>query len=133
MQEPGFRALEFFSGVGGLHYALDLARPGSTVVAAFDQNQACNATYLHNHGIAPVDKNIETLTARALEAYGEVDLWLLSPPCQPYSRNGKQQGSKDPRSAGFLALLDRIREEDAGGAWQQQPGVASPGHECDCM
>ena len=32
------RALEFFSGIGGLHAALSEVRPESTVVASFDIN-----------------------------------------------------------------------------------------------
>ncbi|EPT27246.1 DNA methyltransferase 2, putative [Toxoplasma gondii ME49] len=34
------------------------------------------------------------------------DVWLLSPPCQPYTRGGKREDLHDPRARGLLHLLD---------------------------
>ncbi|CBZ54130.1 putative DNA methyltransferase 2 [Neospora caninum Liverpool] len=36
----------------------------------------------------------------------EADVWLLSPPCQPYTRGGKREDLHDPRARGLLNLLD---------------------------
>lgn len=46
-----------------------------------------------------------------LEYYEKMsaDIWLLSPPCQPFTRGGKQQDAADARSTGFLYLLHILR------------------------
>jgi tRNA (cytosine38-C5)-methyltransferase len=36
------KAIEFFSGIGGLHYALIRSVPHASVVAAFDVNEHAN-------------------------------------------------------------------------------------------
>jgi len=35
-------------------------------------------------------------------------MWLASPPCQPYTRQGLQKGSQDERAKSFLFLLNSI-------------------------
>ena len=52
------RALEFYCGVGGLHYSLLRARPTATVAAAFDINPNSNDVYEHNFGVRPWQKNL---------------------------------------------------------------------------
>lgn len=47
------RALEFYSGIGGLHWALLEAVPGAEVVSAFDINEVANDVYEHNFGCRP--------------------------------------------------------------------------------
>lgn len=46
-------ALEFYSGIGGMHYALQHALPHAVVLEAFDINQAANTVYQHNFAKAP--------------------------------------------------------------------------------
>ena len=43
------RVIEFFSGVGGLHYALKLANISHRVVHAFDMDEMALKTYQLNH------------------------------------------------------------------------------------
>lgn len=56
-----------------------------------------------------LQRQIEALT---LEYYNRVaaDIWTMSPPCQPYTRVGLQQGSQDARSRSFLYLLDVLKQ-----------------------
>ncbi|WIA16207.1 hypothetical protein OEZ85_012920 [Tetradesmus obliquus] len=103
----GLTALEFYSGIGGMHYALQLAAPAAAVLDAFDINHSANRCYEHNFGKAPKQVDIEHMTAAQLDAYA-ADLWLLAPPCQPFTRQGAQLGAQDNRSRSFLNLLDRI-------------------------
>jgi len=103
------RTLEFYAGVGGLHYSLLRAREDAEVVAAFDINPVSNRVYEHNHKLKPVSKSISELSPRVLDSY-EADAWLLSPPCQPYTRQGHQLGSADPRAESFILLLDKLDE-----------------------
>lgn len=45
-----------------------------------------------------------------LEDYNklEFDMILMSPPCQPFTRQGNQKGQDDPRAKSFLSLLEII-------------------------
>jgi DNA (cytosine-5)-methyltransferase 1/tRNA (cytosine38-C5)-methyltransferase len=97
-----FRVLELFSGVGGWRYALG---GRGRVAAAFDIHPWANATYELNHGERPLAKDLATLPAAALTAPG-ADLWLMSPPCQPFCRMGRHSDLEDPRSRAFLHLME---------------------------
>ncbi|XP_015085767.1 tRNA (cytosine(38)-C(5))-methyltransferase 2 isoform X1 [Solanum pennellii] len=102
-----WRVLEFYSGIGGLRYSLLKAAVDATVVEAFDINDVANDVYQHNFGHRPFQGNIQTLNAADLDGYN-ADAWLLSPPCQPYTRQGLQKGSSDARASSFLKILELV-------------------------
>ncbi|XP_042051352.1 tRNA (cytosine(38)-C(5))-methyltransferase 2 isoform X1 [Salvia splendens] len=106
-KEKPWRVLEFYSGIGGLRYSLMEAGVDAVVIEAFDINDVANDVYEHNFGHRPYQGNIQTLSAANLDRY-EVDAWLLSPPCQPYTRQGLQKGSSDARASSFLKILELI-------------------------
>lgn len=100
-------AIEFFSGIGGLHYACK--RSGSIkVIAAFDVNTIANAVYEHNFKIKPNIKSIDSLTPAIIDAYS-AQVWLLSPPCQPFTQGGKRLDDQDMRSRGLLNLINLLK------------------------
>ncbi|KAF9925169.1 tRNA (cytosine-5-)-methyltransferase, partial [Linnemannia zychae] len=104
--EHQFRVLEFYSGIGGMHYAFNRSGNKGQILKAFDINTTANEVYAHNHGKKQLaQRNIEAVP---LEFYDkqEADVWLMSPPCQPYTRTGNQEGSKDTRAKSFLYLMD---------------------------
>lgn len=105
---PKLTALEFFSGIGGMHYALRWTGIDATVLAAFDINPNCNATYKLNFGLEPVQKSIKDVSPESIEAFGAL-LWMLSPPCQPYSRQGNQADSRDLRASGLAYILELLK------------------------
>ncbi|RDX79672.1 tRNA (cytosine(38)-C(5))-methyltransferase, partial [Mucuna pruriens] len=74
------RVLEFYSGIGGMRYSLMKAQVNA-------------------------QGNIQCLTAADLDKYG-ADAWLLSPPCQPYTRQGLQKDTGDARAFSFLQILE---------------------------
>lgn len=84
------------------------AHPSATVLAAYDINDVANQVYAHNFGHAPLAIDVCTLTAAQLDAHA-ADVWLLSPPCQPYTRRGLQLQSSDTRSVGFLGILKQLQ------------------------
>jgi tRNA (cytosine38-C5)-methyltransferase len=45
-----------------------------------------------------------------IEEYNKLDfdMLLMSPPCQPFTRQGKQSGALDNRSQSFLSLIELI-------------------------
>lgn len=98
------RVLELYCGLGGCAAAL-----GSTgkIVAAVDVSDVALAVYRHNFPHPTVTALVEFLTEERLQGF-KADLWWLSPPCQPYTRRGKQQDLGDSRAASFPSLLQRI-------------------------
>eukprot|EP01137_Pigoraptor_chileana_P015837 Opistho-2@5428 len=101
------RVLEFYSGIGGMHCALRLSGVSATVVAAFDINTTANAIYTHNFDTQRRllrQRNIEALSARDYDGM-RGDVWLMSPPCQPFTRVGMKRDNEDPRTKSFLHLL----------------------------
>ncbi|KAL6208172.1 hypothetical protein ACLB2K_019123 [Fragaria x ananassa] len=105
--EQPWRVLEFYSGIGGMRYSLMKAGVNANVVEAFDINDTANDVYQHNFGHRPYQGNIQSLTAADLDRYN-ANVWLLSPPCQPYTRQGLQKQSGDARAFSFLQILELI-------------------------
>ncbi|KAJ1813482.1 hypothetical protein LPJ75_003170 [Coemansia sp. RSA 2598] len=97
--------LEFFSGIGGLHYGLQESGIDATVAMSFDMNENANSVYEYNFGIRPNNKAIDYLEAQDIDRY-KASCWLLSPPCQPYTRGGKYLDNEDPRARGLIHLLE---------------------------
>lgn len=54
-----------------------------------------------------IQGNIEKLSVKQLEAY-KADMWLLAPPCQPYTRRGLQKDADDWRASSFMTLLLKL-------------------------
>eukprot|EP00941_MAST-03F_sp_MAST-3F-sp1_P005109 g5109.t1 len=107
-----YEALEFFSGLGGMHYALSNAVDDSNffVRAAFEINPNAKKTYLHNFSNTHfVEKDITGLTAKKLDEYG-ANVWLMSPPCQPYSRRGNKGDLSDNRTSAFRVLFEELQK-----------------------
>ncbi|KAI4520074.1 S-adenosyl-L-methionine-dependent methyltransferase [Schizophyllum commune Loenen D] len=122
------RALEFYSGIGGLHLALERSAIAGQVACAFDWDQAAEQVYRHNFPATPVKRvrdlipralcntdlstqvDISTLTASSLhDLYPDIDIWLLSPACQPYTvLNPDGKGAQDPRAQSFLHLVQVV-------------------------
>ena len=107
------RAVDFFCGIGGNHVALERACAvlglGLEVVLAFDLSPNCKEVYSANHKCGCFhQKNVQSITPEMLDAI-PADIWLMSPPCQPHTRNGRQEDLDDPRSDGFVAILHILR------------------------
>eukprot|EP00850_Spirogloea_muscicola_P003945 SM000016S01933 [mRNA] locus=s16:758452:762292:+ [translate_table: standard] len=103
------RVLEFYSGIGGLRYSLEASGVSAVVVSAFDINEVANDVYDHNFGHRPSQGNVQRLSVRELDKY-DSDVWLMSPPCQPYTRQGLKKDSSDGRATSFLSLLEKLQK-----------------------
>ena len=77
------------------------------MVDAFDINPNGNDVYEHNFGVRPSQKNICLLPVASFDRL-DAGLWLLSPPCQPFTRQGHRKDKDDGRSQSFLRLLREI-------------------------
>ena len=106
--------LELFAGVGGLHYALRRAGVPHRVRCAFDVDDSALCVYRHNHGDTPTSSaDIVSLSVTQLEAFG-ADTWLLSPPCQPFTRQGHMLGAADGRTSALLHVISLLRDAPDG-------------------
>jgi DNA (cytosine-5)-methyltransferase 1/tRNA (cytosine38-C5)-methyltransferase len=106
MHQKPFRAIEFFSGIGGWSLA---AKNLGSVAAAYDISQIANSVYQHNVGKMPHVRELASVCASEIAGH-DADTWLMSPPCQPFCRMGNGHGLDDPRSAAFLRLMDLLLE-----------------------
>ncbi|XP_017065525.2 tRNA (cytosine(38)-C(5))-methyltransferase [Drosophila eugracilis] len=106
----GFRVLELFSGIGGMHYAFKYAQLEGEVVAALDVNTVANAVYAHNYGKDIVrTRNIQSLSVKEV-AKLRATILLMSPPCQPHTRQGLQRDTEDKRSDALTHICGLIPE-----------------------
>lgn len=83
------------------------------ICAAADVNTVANEVYLHNFpGTYLINRNIQSLTPPEIKKLN-VNTILMSPPCQPFSRNGKCLDENDPRTNSFLYLIGILNELDS--------------------
>ncbi|CAH1787568.1 unnamed protein product [Owenia fusiformis] len=103
-----FRILEFYSGIGGMHYAAKESGCDFTVVGAADINTTANQVYTHNFPQTKLlQRCIESFSVKELESL-DPNMILMSPPCQPFTRVGLQRDSEDPRTKSFFHILSLI-------------------------
>ncbi|KAK7881362.1 hypothetical protein WMY93_029771 [Mugilogobius chulae] len=105
--EP-LRVLELYSGIGGMHFALKSCGVPAQVVAAVDINTTANHIYQHNFPCTALwSKSIEGIP---LEDFNKlsIDVILMSPPCQPFTRLGLKRDVVDQRTKSFLYVLDLL-------------------------
>lgn len=113
MAEPRgrtLRAVEFYAGVGGFHYGLLRSEAPADVVASFDLNPTANKIYQHNFpNTAHLNRNICGLSPADLDRL-RPDIFHMSPPCQPFTRQGLRRDKDDRRTDSFFHLMSLIPE-----------------------
>ena len=104
------RAIEFYAGVGGFHYSLLRSGINADVIASFDLNPTANKIYSHNFpNTAHLNRNICGLSASELDCLSP-DFMHMSPPCQPFTRQGLRRDNEDRRTDSFFHLVLIISE-----------------------
>lgn len=102
------RLVELYCGIGGAAAALRAAGAPVRGVGAFDISAPALAVYRHNFpGHTAAVRLVDSLPVAQLVA-AAADLFWLSPPCQPFTRRGKQRHLDDPRARTLLAALELI-------------------------
>ncbi|XP_048367263.1 tRNA (cytosine(38)-C(5))-methyltransferase isoform X2 [Sphaerodactylus townsendi] len=100
------RVLELYSGIGGMHQALQASGIPAEVVVAIDVNTVANEVYKHNFPTTSLwSKTIEGISLKEFDRLS-FDMILMSPPCQPFTRIGRHGDTSDPRTRSFLYILD---------------------------
>lgn len=129
-----FEVVELFSGIGGMRLALERANvftndSSEVHFTAIDNNCNANAVYkanfenLSSETTRVLEGNIESFDVERLLASsnGGCEILTLSPPCQPYTRKGKNQREKDARSTALARIIDIF--EDAGEEKEESVGT----------
>ena len=103
------RAVEFYAGIGGYHYALkQTLGDRANVVAAIDINTTATEFYRQNFPSTPhFNRNICGLSVEWLDSLLP-DIFVLSPPCQPFTRQGLKGDSSDHRTDSFFHLMETL-------------------------
>ena len=89
-------------GVPGLHEKYDVE------ITAVDNNKTANNVYAFNIHKEPQCKNVESLPAKWFRN-DNYDLLVMSPPCQPFSRLGKQSKEQDLRCEALLYIINTFK------------------------
>ena len=104
------RVLEFYSGIGGARLGVEQWAHGAgrrvETVAAYDMNAPANEVYLLNFRQKPRNKAIEHVKLEDVNKL-KADVWLMSPPCQPFTPGGGRAGKTgdtDTRCVSFLHI-----------------------------
>lgn len=113
--EQKLQVLELFAGIGGWRLALDSAACGASI-SAYDSGPHCSEVYAQNFGESCCRRNIEQLGLKELDGF---DLWLMSPPCQPFSttREAKQRDLQDKRCAALEHLTKMLPKLERPPRW----------------
>jgi tRNA (cytosine38-C5)-methyltransferase len=110
------KVLELFSGIGGMHFALKEAENilggpailNFDIVRAIDISDIANQVYKHNFPKVDVKgSNICGLTAEMLDKMA-IEAIFMSPPCQPFTRQGHQKDLKDSRSQPLVHIVEEL-------------------------
>lgn len=111
------RYVELYAGIGGWRQALEnvtetLALP-LHCVAALDHSDVCRSVYQHNWPFDDFEiRPIEAVVTEEKWQHWKADVVVLSPPCQPHTRQHDNQSADlvDPRSRSFLHLCQLLEK-----------------------
>ena len=96
-----YLAIDMFAGCGGLSLGFEAA---GIKTIGYEMVADCCDTYRKNLCSECYQEKITTETE-----FPKVDLIIGGPPCQPFSRRGKQTGKDDERN-GFPAFIEAVRK-----------------------
>ena len=104
------KMVEFFCGIGGVSAALQDPKFGCSVdqeSIAIDINQDALKIFSSNFEQRVACRTIESLDHEEVAGWPN-EFWWLSPPCQPYTLQGKQRDLADHRSLAFKNVCQLV-------------------------
>lgn len=103
------RVLELFSGIGGMRMGVEGTWKSADIsFTAVDINPAANSVYAAHFGEPPMAKSVESLPKTIWSS--QFDIWTMSPPCQPFSRNNttSKRDTADPRCSALSQIVSTL-------------------------
>ena len=125
------RMIEFFSGIGGMRFALEQALENHarrydyddhdcklSSCQAYDISLHANKVYEHNFQNESSCSSSSKVSTKLVEQLkksdvdGKADIWTMSPPCQPFTKTRGSKGldADDNRCAGLKGLIRLLSE-----------------------
>jgi len=115
--------LELYAGIGGMRVAATEAGLATQGCLPYEINPSALDAYCHNFPPAAAGpksrhapRNLTGLTTAAWDRL-QPSVVTLSPPCQPYTRQGHQLGAADPRNASLSHLISVLRDAAHAPRW----------------
>lgn len=102
LENPAFRFIDLFAGIGGFHLAME--QLGGRCVFASEWDENCKRTYEANYGITPFG-DIRKIDEKDIPAH---DVLCAGFPCQPFSKAGQQLGFADETKGTLFFDIERI-------------------------
>ena len=99
--------IELFSGIGAFHQAITRILPNSECVFAADIDEKCANVYKINYGI----ESLCDLTKKNEKEIPNHDFCFFSPPCQAFSKGGKQKGFEEARGTLIFEVFRILKEK----------------------
>ncbi|CAL4064818.1 unnamed protein product, partial [Meganyctiphanes norvegica] len=104
------RLLELYSGIGGMHVSAKESGIQFQVVGSCEINPTALQVYSHNFSSSiPKPVNIMGFSTQDLDKLSP-DLLMMSPPCQPFTRQGLKRDLDDERTSSFIHFLKLLQE-----------------------
>ena len=100
-EKPKYYAIDLFAGCGGLSLGFEAA---GIKTIGYEMKEDCCETYRQN-----LHSQCNQTMITTDSDFPKVNIVIGGPPCQPFSRFGKQLGKNDERN-GFPAFIEAIRK-----------------------
>lgn len=106
-ENPTFKYIELFSGIGAFSQAINRIIPNAKCVFAADINKDCANIYKINYGL----DSLCDLTKKDEKEIPDHDLCFFSPPCQAFSKGGKRLGFEEARGTLIFEVFRILKEK----------------------
>lgn len=103
--EP-FRVLELYSGIGGTAFAIEGIKLALNIqLTSVEIHPVANTVHAANFPSSRIlQRNINSLSVTECDELN-ASLWTMSPPCQPFTRQGLKKDVTDARCDSFIHLM----------------------------
>ena len=101
--------LELYSGIGGTAFAIEgIKLPLDIQLTSVEIHPVANSVHATNFPSSKIlQRNITSLSVKECDELS-ANLWTMSPPCQPFTRQGLRKDVTDARCDSFIHLMTEV-------------------------